>query len=65
MQLHIELRHGLDHSMGIPKFCVCESNKFGNVETTSSATLQDLLSNNTLDGGGFKTSYYFEFAPIF
>jgi hypothetical protein len=39
--------------MGIPKFCVCESNKSGNVETTSFATLQDLLCNDTLDGGGF------------
>jgi hypothetical protein len=56
MQSHTELRHGLDHSMGIPKFCVCESNKFRNVETTSSATLQDLLCDKTLDGGGFKTT---------
>jgi len=64
MQSHIELRHGLDHSMGIPKLCVCESNRFRNVETTSSATLQDLLCDNTLDVGGFKTAYCFEFVPI-
>jgi hypothetical protein len=50
--------------MGIPKFYVCESNKFGNVEMTSFATLQDLLCNNTLDGGGIKTACCFEFAPI-
>jgi hypothetical protein len=55
MQSHIELGHGLDHSMGIPKFFVCELNKSRNVETTSFATLQDLLCDNTLDGGGFKT----------
>jgi hypothetical protein len=35
MQSHTELRHGLDHSIGIPKFCVCESNRFGNVEMAS------------------------------
>ncbi len=64
MQLHTELKHGLDHSMGIPKFCVSESNKFGNVETTSFATLQDLLCDDTLDGGGFKIACYFEFVPI-
>jgi hypothetical protein len=50
--------------MGIPKFCVSESNKFGNVETTSFATLQDLLCDDTLDGGGFKIACYFEFVPI-
>ncbi len=65
MQSHTELKRGLDHSMGIPKFYVCESNKFGNVETTSSATLEDLLCDNTLDGGGFKIAYCFEFAPFF
>jgi len=64
MQSHTELRHGLDHSMGILKFCVCESNRFGNVEMTSFATLQDLLCDNTLDGGGFKTACCFEFVPI-
>jgi len=64
MQSHTELRHGLDHSMGIPKFCVCESNRSGNVEMASSTTLQYLLCDNTLDGGGFKITYYFEFAPI-
>ncbi len=64
MQSHTKLKHGLDHSMGIPKFYVCESNKFGNVEMTSFATLQDLLCNNTLDGGGIKTACCFEFAPI-
>jgi hypothetical protein len=40
------------------------TNKFGNVETTSFATLQDLLCDNTLDGGGFKTAYCFEFAHV-
>jgi hypothetical protein len=50
--------------MGIPKFSVCESNRFGNIETTSSTTLQDLLCDNTLDGGGFKIARCFEFAPI-
>ncbi len=64
MQSHIEFRHRLDHSMGIPKFSVCESNRFGNIETTSSTTLQDLLCDNTLDGGGFKIARCFEFAPI-
>jgi len=64
MQSHVEPGHGLDHSMGIPKFCVCESNMSKSVETTSSTTLEDLLCDNTLDGGGFKTTYYFEFAPI-
>jgi hypothetical protein len=63
MQSHTELKHGLDHSMGIPKFYVCVSNKSGNVETTSSTTLQDLC-DNTLDGGGFESACYFEFVPI-
>jgi hypothetical protein len=50
--------------MGIPKFYVCESNRFGNVETTSFITLQDLLCKNILDGGGFKIACCFEFVPI-
>jgi hypothetical protein len=64
MQSHTEFKHGLDHSTRIPKFCVCESNRSGNVEITSSATLQNLLCNNTLDGGGFKIACCFEFVPI-
>jgi hypothetical protein len=65
MQSHIKLKHGLDHSMGIPKFCVRESNNYGNVKTTTSASLQDLLCDNTLYGGGFKTACCFEFVPLF
>jgi hypothetical protein len=64
MQSHTELRHGWDHSMGIPNFCVCEVNMSRYVETISFATLLDLLCDNTLDGGGFKTTCCFEFAPI-
>ncbi len=63
-QSHTQFKYGLDHSMGIPKFCVCESNRFGNVETTSFTTLQDLLCDNTLDVGGFKTASCFELVPI-
>jgi len=64
MQSHIELRHGLDHSMGILKLCVCESNESRNVEMTSFTTLQDLLCDNILDGSGFKTTCCFEFALV-